>query len=162
MNADVSSRLVNSKAKIGAVVLTALFLTILISVLAKVGNKPGALGIADGRLEPCPPKRNCVSSDDTNSRYRIDPLPFGGSAENAWLRIAKLLEAMPRTSIVEQTSEYIRAEVRIPVFGFVDDLELHLRPDEKQIAVRSASRAGEWDLGINRRRVEELRRQFVN
>ena len=59
--------------------------------------------------------------------------------------------------IISLTDEYIHAECTSAVFGFVDDLELHLRPQEKLIAVRSAARLGYSDLGVNRKRVESLR-----
>jgi len=64
---------------------------------------------------------------------------------------------MPRTKIIRFTDDYIHAECTSAVFGFVDDLELHLKPAEKIIAVRSASRLGHSDLGVNRKRVEGLR-----
>lgn len=63
----------------------------------------------------------------------------------------------PRTKIIAQTDNYLHAECSSAVFGFVDDLELHLRPEQNLIAVRSAARLGRSDLGVNRRRVENLR-----
>jgi len=62
---------------------------------------------------------------------------------------------------VKETSDYLHAECRSAWFGFVDDLELHLRPSEASIAVRSASRLGYSDLGVNRRRVEDLRASLI-
>lgn len=70
------------------------------------------------------------------------------------------IQALPKTDIVTSTSDYIHAECRSRVFGFVDDLEVQLRRAEKVIAVRSASRTGYSDLGVNRRRVETLRLQL--
>ncbi len=64
---------------------------------------------------------------------------------------------LPRTKIITQTDDYLHAECSSAVFGFVDDLELHLRPEQNLIAVRSAARLGRSDLGVNRRRVENLR-----
>jgi uncharacterized protein (DUF1499 family) len=69
--------------------------------------------------------------------------------------------ALPRTRIVADTGSYLHAECRSALFGFVDDLELQLRPDRSLIAVRSASRVGYSDLGANRRRVEELRSELA-
>jgi uncharacterized protein (DUF1499 family) len=65
--------------------------------------------------------------------------------------------ALPRTKIVTATDDYLHAECRSAVFGFVDDLELHLRPAQSSVAVRSAARLGRSDFGVNRRRVENLR-----
>jgi uncharacterized protein (DUF1499 family) len=58
-------------------------------------------------------------------------------------------------------SDYLHAECASAVFGFVDDLELQLRASEGRIAVRSASRLGRSDLGVNRRRVEALRSELA-
>lgn len=71
--------------------------------------------------------------------------------------VRETVEAMPRTKITEATEDILRAECRSLVFRFVDDLELELRVDEGIIAVRSASRTGRSDFGVNRRRVERLR-----
>jgi uncharacterized protein (DUF1499 family) len=72
------------------------------------------------------------------------------------------VSSLPRTTIVDDSGQYLHAECRSAVFRFVDDLELHLRPDEGAIAVRSASRLGYSDFGVNRGRVETLRRKLVS
>jgi uncharacterized protein (DUF1499 family) len=64
---------------------------------------------------------------------------------------------LPRSQIITVTDDYVHAECRSAVFGFVDDLELHLRLGQNSIAVRSASRLGHGDFGVNRKRVESLR-----
>ncbi len=64
---------------------------------------------------------------------------------------------LPRTRIVTETDDYLHAECRSAFFGFVDDLELHLRPTQGIIALRSAARLGHSDFGVNRKRVENLR-----
>ena len=78
-------------------------------------------------------------------------------AADAWnIAKASVLE-LPRTQIVAETSNYLYAESTSAIFGFVDDLELQLRPSDGVIAVRSASRLGRSDLGVNRNRIELLR-----
>ncbi len=69
--------------------------------------------------------------------------------------------AMPRTEIVTQTDDYIYAECTSKTMGFVDDLELQLRPSDDVIAVRSASRIGYGDMGVNRARIESLRQALT-
>lgn len=64
---------------------------------------------------------------------------------------------LPRTAIVRHDSRYFYAECRSQLFGFVDDMEFHLRPEQKIVAVRSASRTGYYDFGVNRSRIEKLR-----
>ena len=90
------------------------------------------------------------------------PLELAISPREAWQRVRDLVSKDPRTQIVTETSDYIPAECRSLLLGFVDDLELHLRPIENIIAVRSASRLGYSDLGVNRRRVESLRASLSN
>lgn len=67
------------------------------------------------------------------------------------------VQKLPRARIVTQTDNYLHAECRSRVLGFVDDLELHYRPGQGMISVRSASRLGYSDFGVNRKRVEKLR-----
>jgi uncharacterized protein (DUF1499 family) len=57
----------------------------------------------------------------------------------------------------EQTDDYIHALSKSRIFKFVDDVEFYLPPNESVIHLRSASRVGESDLGVNRRRVEQIR-----
>jgi uncharacterized protein (DUF1499 family) len=68
---------------------------------------------------------------------------------------------MPGVSIAVSTDTYLRVELTTTILRFVDDLELLVDPDEQVIHVRSASRVGKWDLGVNRRRVESLRRRLT-
>lgn len=128
----------------------------LVGLLSCGGERPANLGISDGELAPCPPTPNCVSSDATGQTHAVEALVLVGTPE-AWPTIRDAVEELPRTSVIEETDGYLHAECRSAVFGFVDDLELHLRPGDGVVAVRSASRVGRGDLGVNRRRVEELR-----
>jgi uncharacterized protein (DUF1499 family) len=124
------------------------------------GTRPANLGIKDGRLTNCPSSPNCVSSDATDSAHSIAPFELSVAPANAWRALRETLENLPRTKIVTASADYIHAECSSAVFGFVDDLELHLRSQQNSIAVRSASRLGHSDFGVNRRRVEELRRRL--
>ena len=112
-------------------------------------------------LSHCPSSPNCVSSDASDSRHRISPLQLAVSPAEAWRSAREAVMELPRTRIVKETEDYLHAECRSALFGFVDDLELQLRPSEKIIAVRSASRLGNSDLGVNRRRVENLRESLT-
>lgn len=114
------------------------------------------LGVQDGRLADCPLSPNCVCSDASDPGRRIPPFALAVGPEQAWRAIEETLTSLPRVRIVAREADYLRAEART-FFGFVDDVELHLRPDERLVAVRSASRMGWSDLGVNRRRIEEIR-----
>lgn len=121
---------------------------------------PGARG---ARFAPCPDSPNCVSSLATDARHALPPLDLGErSVEDALARLEALLSGQPRTTLVQREPQgYLRAEVRSRVFGFVDDLELQIDPAHAVIHVRSASRTGRYDFGVNRKRVEALREAFA-
>ncbi len=140
---------------------TSLFIIMLLSLLSCSGQRPTNLGISDNKLAACPPSPNCVSSDAADEAHKVNPLVFNPPAEAAWETAKQAVSEMPRTKIISATHDYLHAECSSAVFGFVDDLELHLRPDENTIAIRSASRLGHSDLGVNRNRVEKLRAAFV-
>ena len=114
------------------------------------------LGVHDGRLAACPAKPNCVSSQATG-RWRVAPLAFSGLASLALVRLKKILSSLPRTRIVEESDGYLRAEVSSRIFGFVDDVEFFVDESTALVHVRSASRVGYWDFGVNRARVEMIR-----
>jgi uncharacterized protein (DUF1499 family) len=122
------------------------------------GPMPGAGG-AGSRLAPCPASPNCVVSTSKESGRGIAPLAFGSDGPGTWVRLVALLEADPEFTIVEATDTYLHAEARTRVLRFVDDVEFLL--EEEAIAVRSASRVGFHDLGVNRRRIERVRRELA-
>jgi len=100
-----------------------------------------------------PPTSNWVCSETASPSHRVEQL---ARTEATWAAAEAWLRARNDVTVAVHAEDYLAAEFRIPVFGWVDDLELHRREDG--IAVRSASRVGSWDLGVNRRRVEALRR----
>ena len=111
-----------------------------------------------GKLAPCSSRPNCVSSDAVpDDPHHVNPYDLAMPAAEAWRLVRQVIEEQPRTRIVAWTDTTLHAECRSRVFRFVDDLELHLRAAEGIIAVRSASRLGYADLGVNRKRVEALR-----
>ena len=126
------------------------------------GTRPANLGIKDGRLSVCPASPNCVSSDAADGAHAVAPFQLVVSPLDGWRAVRKIIEELPRTKIISSTDDYLYAECSSAVFGFVDDLELHLRPADKLIAVRSASRLGHSDFGVNRKRVEQLRSLLIN
>ena len=84
-----------------------------------------------------------------------------GNPEAVIRRLRSLLEDLPRTEIVTETADYLHGLCR-SLRGFIDDVEFRLSPDEGVIHVRSAARSGLHDLGVNRRRVERLRRRYMS
>lgn len=82
------------------------------------------------------------------------------AAEEAWRAARAAVAAMPGITVITDNSDYLHAECRSAFFGFVDDLELHLRAKQNLIAVRSAARLGRSDFGVNKKRIEKLRSQL--
>ena len=115
-------------------------------------------GPVEGRLAPCLRSPNCVSSQAVDPKHRVEPLRYRGAPGAAWDAALRAVEALPRTRVVEVRGDYLRAEATSRLLRFVDDLELLHVPEERAIHVRSASRLGYSDLGVNRKRVEALRR----
>ena len=112
-------------------------------------------------LAPCPHTPNCVSSQATRDTQRVASFSCEGSGEETLARLRNLVASTPGVRILESTPGYLHAEYTSTIWRFKDDLELLVDNDASVIQVRSASRAGTWDLGANRRRVEDLRRRFA-
>jgi uncharacterized protein (DUF1499 family) len=105
----------------------------------------------------CPSSPNCVSTDARDSRHAIAPFHLKRPESEIWSEVRAAVLKLPRTTIVTEDHHYLHAECRSNVFGFVDDLEIQVRPRERVLGVRSASRSGYYDFGVNQRRVETLR-----
>jgi len=123
------------------------------------GTRPPNLGVKDNRLSPCPSSPNCVSSQSEDERHRIDPLRFTSTPGEAVERLKKIIQEMERTTLVRQSPNYLYVEFRT-FLGFVDDVEFYENESQKVIHLRSASRVGYWDLGVNRKRMESIRTEF--
>jgi uncharacterized protein (DUF1499 family) len=126
-------------------------------------KRPDNLGLKDGRLAA--PKRtpNCVSSqaDAGDAEHHIAPLPWKGSAPEAMAAVRKAVESMRGATVIRQDGNYLYAEYRTPLMKFVDDVEFAADEKAGVIHVRSASRLGRRDFGVNRARVESLRNRLA-
>ena len=119
------------------------------------GKRPTNLGVREGRLAPCSKKPNCVSSQAADRQHSVPPLPGSADAGAAMQKVKAVVQAMPRATVIESRPDYLYVEFSTPMMGFVDDVEFY--HDGKVIHVRSASRLGYSDLGVNRKRVEAIR-----
>ncbi|MBN1261957.1 MAG: DUF1499 domain-containing protein [Anaerolineae bacterium] len=134
-------------------------------VLARVlvvvlSPRPVGLGVTNGRLAPCPESPNCVSTWAQDEIHRMEPAPFATPAAQAHAKLLEIIHALPRTRIVTDTPTYVYAEFRTPTFYFIDDVEFVIDEEAGVIHFRSASRLGYSDLGLNRRRLEEISNQL--
>jgi uncharacterized protein (DUF1499 family) len=121
-----------------------------------------SFGIVDRRLTPCSNKPNCVSSQAVASdkQHYIEALTYNGEPAQARERLERAIAGMKRARVVMREANYWRAEFKSALWRFVDDVEFLFDDNAKRIDIRSASRVGYSDLGVNRRRMEEIRRRF--
>lgn len=123
------------------------------------GKRPEYLGVKDGRLARAKSTPNCVSSqaDPADAEHYIAPIKFKGNAPDAIGAARKAVEAMERALVVRHEGNYLYAEFKSRLLGFVDDVEFTYDEKAGHLHVRSASRLGRRDFGVNRARVEALR-----
>lgn len=123
----------------------------------------GSPAAALARLAPCPDSPNCVStlSPLSDSIHAIAPIAFSGLAAAAKARLLAIIEAMPRTTIIADEGAYLHVEFRSRIFRLVDDVEFVFDEAAQLIHFRSAARLGYGDLGVNRKRMAEIRTQFA-
>ena len=125
--------------------MTALLLTLTLALFHWVGPVPADLGVRSGALAPCASPAHCARADWAVT----DPQ----AALNA---LVPVIEATPRTEIVEQGDGYLHATATSAFFGFVDDLELYADSATGVLQARSVSRLGDSDLGVNAKRLAAL------
>lgn len=131
------------------------------------GTPPQDLGVKDGRLKPPAPTPNSVSSQTQlypghpQAQYAvIAPLDYQGDAQASMAKLVRVVQAQPDTVIVSHTDDYLYAQSSTRLLRFTDDVEFWLDARQRTIQVRSASRMGRHDLGVNRQRIETIRVQF--
>ena len=131
--------------------------------LVSCSGTPPELGFIDGKLRNCPENPNCVTSYENapDKEHFIDPFKIVGNKENSYAKILKILENEGNCKIVKKESNYIRSEFTSSLMRFVDDVEfLFLSDGSDIIHVRSSSRIGRKDFGVNRKRVEMIRFKY--
>lgn len=120
------------------------------------GKQPNNLGVRDGKLTPCPNTPNCVSSQSLDAEHSIEPLTYTSTAAEAMADLKKVIQSLKKTKTITESKNYLYVEFTSAIMGFVDDVEFYLNEDAKVIHVRSASRLGKSDLGVNRKRIETI------
>ncbi len=126
------------------------------------GVRPANLGVKEGKLAPCPAFPNCVSSQSADKEHAVAPLNYATSEPRAMADLKKVILGMKRARIVDEHDSYIHVEFTSALWRFVDDVEFYFDDTAKLIHVRSASRLGKSDLGVNRKRIEELRAAWTS
>jgi len=133
------------------------------------GKTPENLGVRDGRLKRPSMNPNSVSSQahlhaDNPMREvaQIAPLPATGDTQASMARLRQAIDSMAGATVVEQQPDYLYVQFESRVMRFVDDAEFWFDPAIGAIQVRSASRLGRKDLGVNRARIESIRARMGN
>jgi len=141
-------------------------LAVAMLVAACAGSPRGEPGVRAGGLAPCPASPNCVSSQARDASHRVASIRLRGTAgtaadfDAAWHGVVRSLRALPRSRVVAERDDYLHVEVTSALMRYVDDLEVWRR-SPGIVEVRSASRIGYSDMGVNRGRVEALRAALV-
>jgi uncharacterized protein (DUF1499 family) len=126
------------------------------------GTRPTNLGVKNGKLLACPTdKPNCVLSqaEPSDSHY-IAPFKYNTDLPSAFAELKSVIEKQERAKIINVSDNYLNAEFTSRIMGYVDDVEFYFEDNTKTIHVRSASRLGTKDFGVNRKRIESIREQL--
>jgi uncharacterized protein (DUF1499 family) len=155
----------------GTFVMVVVGLAVLVFIVGRAGllkGKPPQLGVRDGRLKPPARTPNSVTSqaalypDAPQRDYAaIDPLPLRGDGTASLEKIRTVVATMPGATVVDTRPDYLYAQFMTPTLRFVDDTEFWFSPGERLIHVRSSSRIGRRDFGVNRKRVESIRDAYM-
>lgn len=140
------------------VVVVIISLFYILAGVSRSGNPPGLVA---GVLSKCPDKPNCVCSEYKNDlSHYIDPIAF---SENSTLNPMSLLKTEILAmggDIQTEADKYLAATFSSAIFGFVDDFEIRIDSTQKLIHIRSASRAGYGDMGVNKKRIQLLKKRY--
>jgi uncharacterized protein (DUF1499 family) len=123
-------------------------------------SRPDNLGLKNNLLLSCPESPNCVLSQQSDEKHRIQPLAYTGSLEVAKERLSQVILSLENTRIIIQNRDYWHVEFTSRWLRFIDDVEFYFVESEPLIHLRSASRLGYYDFGANQKRVEKIRTRF--
>lgn len=152
------------------VLIVAVFLVVALGQLGMFsGSQPNDIGVVNQRLKKPSLTRNSVSSqadlypDHVQREYAsIEPFSLKNNDVNSSMQhLSATLKMMPNLKIIEAKPDYIYAQAQTKVLKFVDDLEFWVNPVKNVIELRSASRLGKEDFGVNRQRIEAIRAKYI-
>ncbi len=151
----------------GAAVL-ALLVLLAAQLGAFSGQAPGNMGERDGRLRPPSKTPNSISSQadlwvqhPMQDYARIAPLALKGSGPATMAQIKRIVGALSGATVVESRDDYLYVRFTTRWMKFVDDAEFWFDPHNNVVQVRSASRVGRKDFGVNRARIEAIRQALA-
>ncbi len=122
-------------------------------------EQPNDLGVTDGLLKACPTSPNCVSSqaERSDDEHYVESIIYRDNRKDVQLSLESFLLNQGNARIVSSTLGYVHLEIKSKFIGYIDDVEFYLPEADSVIHVRSASRVGYSDVGVNRERIEQVR-----
>ena len=144
-----------------AIMISRLVLVVIPFITGCSGVPSANLGVRDRRLAPCPSSPNYVSSQSPDKEYYVEPLSYSSPTPGAMAALKNIILQKKRTKIVTETNTYLHAEFTSALWRFVDDVEFSCDEHAKLIHMRSASRMGRSDFGVNRKRIEDIRKSWA-
>ncbi len=136
-----------------------LAVVVMFTILSVTSRRPDNLGATAGKLAPCPSSPNCVCSQGGDAGHAVEPISYTGTDPLG--KLAAVVGSMNGGKVILKENNYLHAEFTSRIFRFVDDVEFLVDPEAKVIQCRSASRVGHSDLGVNRQRIEAIRKAFA-
>lgn len=121
---------------------------------------PPQLGHQNGRLKPLPSTPNAVSSQSTDPARHVAPLMFKASREATHQALIDAAMKWGHARIVVDQPDYLHIVFSTPTMRFRDDVEFYLDSTRGKVDIRSASRSGYSDMGLNRTRYEAIRKYY--
>ena len=110
------------------------------------------------QLKPCPESPNCVSTQTQQKSKKMDPIPFELSPKEVIKIIKNVVESLPNTYLETESTHYLHYTFKSKIFRFTDDVEFLMDTEQKLIHFRSASRTGYSDMGVNKKRMTEIKK----
>jgi len=147
------------KKKIAIIVLSIVILSVAFMFI-KNNMTPRNLGVKDGKLYEMPNSPNAVSSQTDDEEKKVEPLSFRGDFEESKAKIVEIISTYKGTEIIKNEKNYIHVVFKTDGMGFKDDVEFYFDETTERIHFRSASRVGYSDMGLNRKRYEEIKSEY--
>jgi uncharacterized protein (DUF1499 family) len=120
-------------------------------------HPPISVGVVDGKLYPCPRTPNCVSTQETRRGFRAEPVPFRQHPDSIHKKLLAWFDARINATVLTADSSYFHAAFKVPILGTYDDFEIFIERDKQLLQIRSLSRTGPFNFGLNRLRIRRIR-----
>lgn len=142
------------------IIIVAMIILLILFMFIKNNRIPNNIGVINGKLAPMPNKPNAVSSQTEIMDKRVEPLKFIGDLENSKKLVIDIINTFKNIEIIKSEENYIYAIFSTEKMKYKDDVEFYFDEDKKLIHFRSASRVGYSDMGVNRKRYEDIKKVY--